>query len=642
MGKYEQLAKDIVKNVGGKENVTGLVHCITRLRFTLKDESLAKDDVLKAMSGVVTVMKSGGQYQVVIGNHVAEVYEDVMPLLGLGDGPAQEPEKKKKLLDRAIDVVSGIFQPILGIMAACGMLKGFNTLFAVLGLYTDTSGVYLVINAAGDALFNFLPLFLGYTAAKKFSLKPMLGLAVGAAMCYPGIQLSTLEAGGEALYTLFGGTMFASPVYMTFLGIPVIAANYTGTVIPVILAVWFASKCEKLFNRIVPDLVKFFFVPMLTLLVTLPVTLLLLGPIATFGSTLISEFTLSIRSFSPAAAGAVVGLTWQILVIFGMHWGFIPVYINNVMTLGYDNVMMPFFACTFATSAVVLAIFFKTKDKKLKEMAIPNFISGIFGVTEPAIYGILLPLKKPFIISCIAGGIGGAFYGHFNFRKFILGGMGIFELPNMMNPDGTMGNIIVAFIGIAISMAVGFVLTMIFYRDKKEEILEEAKTETAALDTAAKEAPQGPVRIASPLKGEAIRLEDVKDEAFASGVLGKGAAVIPSEGVLYAPADGTISAMFPTGHAIGMVTEDGVEVLMHVGMDTVQLDGKGFKPLIQMGDHVKKGQKLLEFDMELIQKTGYSLVTPVLVTNYMQYQDIACGSYGPVAAGGELLEVTVK
>lgn len=642
MEKYQELAADIVRNVGGRENVAGLVHCITRLRFTLKDESLANDDVLKGMSGVVTVMKSGGQYQVVIGNHVAEVYEDVLPLLDLReDGDVNQADGsgagKKRLLDRAIDVVSGIFQPILGIMAACGMLKGFNTLFEALGFYTETSGIYMVINAAGDALFNFLPLFLGYTAAKKFHLKPMLGLAVGAAMCYPSIQLGSLEAGGTALYTLFEGTMFASPVYLTFLGIPVIAANYTGTVIPVILAVWFASKCEKLFNRIVPDLVKFFFVPMLTLLVTLPVTLLLLGPAATFGSMLISEFTLAIRDFSPLVAGAVVGFTWQILVIFGLHWGFIPVYINNVMTLGYDNVMMPFFACTFATSAVVLAIFFKTRDKKLKEMAIPNFISGIFGVTEPAIYGILLPLKKPFVISCIAGGIGGAFYGHFNFRKFILGGMGIFELPNMMNPDGTMGNIIVDFAGIAISMAVGFVLTMMFYRDEKEKVQKLAE-DTESLSEKVEEE----ITVYSPLKGTVIPLDQVEDEAFSSGVLGKGAAVIPEEGVLWAPADGTISAMFPTGHAIGMVTESGAEVLMHVGMDTVKLNGEGFKPLIKAGDQVRKGQPLLEFDMKLIQETGYSLVTPVLVTNYMQYGEIRTLKTGAADRGEALLSVWPK
>lgn len=639
MGKYHELAKEIVKYVGGKENISGLVHCITRLRFTLKDESKAKDDVLKAMEGVVTVMKSGGQYQVVIGNHVPEVFEDVMELIGLQEGDSSGgDEKKGRLLDRAIDVVSGIFQPILGIMAACGMLKGLNTLLVALGLYSAECGGYLIINAAGDALFTFLPLFLGYTAAKKFGLKPMLGLAIGAAMCYPGIQAGTLSAGMEPMYSLLDGTMFASPVYINFFGIPVISVDYTGTVIPVILAVWFASKCEKFFNKLIPDLVKFFFVPMLTLLVTLPVSVIFLGPVATFGSTLISEFTLTIRGFSPLLAGAIVGLTWQILVIFGMHWGFIPVYINNVMTLGYDNVMMPFFACTFATSAVVLAIFFKTKDKKLREMAIPNFISGIFGVTEPAIYGILLPLKKPFIISCIAGGIGGAFYGHFNFRKFILGGMGIFELPNMMNPDGTMGNIIVAFAGIAISMAAGFLLTMLFYKDKPQTVQAEvSETEGSETNVVTVKGKKEKIVLASPLKGKVLQLSEVKDEAFSSGVLGKGAAIEPEEGVLYAPADGTVSALFPTGHAIGLTTQTGLELLMHVGMDTVQLDGKGFQAFVETGEAVKRGQKLLAFDMDLISKAGYSLATPVLVTNCDEFEQVEITEAKEVLAGDSLL-----
>lgn len=648
MSKYQDLAKDIVREVGGKENVTGLVHCITRLRFTLKDESKANDDALKAMSGVVTVMKSGGQYQVVIGNHVADVFEDVLPLLDLGqnNAPVEKEEKKGKFLDRAIDIVSGIFQPILGVMAACGMLKGFNTLFVTLGLYSATSGGYLIINAAGDALFTFLPLFLGYTAAKKFGLKPMLGLALAAAMCYPGIQSSAVSAGAEPLYTLFEGSMFASPVYIDFFGLPVISVDYTGTVIPVILAVWFAARCEKFFNRFVPDLVKFFFVPMLTMLVALPAAVLFLGPIATFGSTLISEFTLMLRSFSPLLAGAVVGATWQILVIFGMHWGFIPVYINNIMTLGYDNVMMPFFACTFATSAVVAALFFKTKDKKIKEMAIPNFISGIFGVTEPAIYGMLLPLKKPFVISCIAGGIGGAFYGHFNFRKFIMGGMGIFELPNMMNPDGSMGNIIVAFAGIALTMVIAFVLTMIFYNEKTTPAIEavsETNETTEAAEAIESAATQTNTTknetIVSPLNGKVIPLSEVKDEAFSSGALGQGAAILPEDGVLYAPADGQIVALFPTGHAIGMSTSNGAEILMHVGMDTVQLDGKGFKPFVQMGDTVKKGQKLLEFDTKLITEAGYSLVTPVLVTNFTQYQSVSPVQTDSVHAGDPLLNV---
>ena len=476
MGKYENLAKDIVRNVGGKENVSSLTHCITRLRFKLKDESKANDEVLKDMEGVVTVMKSGGQYQVVIGNHVPEVYADVMPLLGLEEGEASQEdegdEKSKNLFNRMIDVISGIFQPILGIMAACGMVKGFNALFVALGLYTDTCGGYLILNAIGDGLFTFMPVFLGYTAAKKFNMKPMLGLVIGAIMCYPSIQNSALSAGGEALYTLFQGTMFESQVYTDFFGIPLIAMDYTGTVVPVIFVVYFASKCEKLFQKFIPDLVKFFFVPMLTLLVAIPAGLLIIGPLATFGSTLIAEGVMAVRNFSPLLAGGIVGLFWQILVIFGLHWGFIPVYINNIMTNGFDNVMMPFFACTFATSAVVLAIFCKTKNRHLKEMALPNFISGIFGVTEPAIYGILLPLKKPFIISCVAGGIGGAFYGAFNFRKFMVGGMGIFELPAMIEPDGSWGNFIVALAGIGITMVIAFAATMILYKDKKEEAVE--------------------------------------------------------------------------------------------------------------------------------------------------------------------------
>lgn len=273
-------------------------------------------------------------------------------------------------------------------------------------------------------------------------------------------------------------------------------------------------------------------------------------------------------------------------------------------------------------------------------MAIPNCISGIFGVTEPAIYGILLPLKKPFIISCIAGGIGGAFYGHFNFRKFILGGMGIFELPNMMNPDGTSGNIIVAFAGIAITMAVAFILTMLFYKEKEPvSVSIDSSTDSDAVSDPVSAAASGTISIASPLKGRLIKLSDVQDEAFSSGVLGKGVAVLPEEGALYAPADGTISAFFPTGHAVGMTTEDGAELLIHVGMDTVQLDGKGFTPLVKVNDKVKKGQKLLEFDIGLIQNAGYSLVTPVLVANTDDYADVTSADAESISPGEELLTI---
>lgn len=625
MGKYESLAKEIVKNVGGKENVSSLTHCITRLRFKLKDESKANDQVIKDMDGVVTVMKSGGQYQVVIGNHVPEVYADVMPLLGMEEGSADRAEDAPSgnLFNRAIDIISGIFQPILGIMAACGMVKGLNALFVALGWYPETCGGYLVLNAIGDGLFNFLPLFLGYTAAKKFNLKPMIGLVIGAIMCYPTIQNTALSNRGEALYTLFSGTMFESKVYTDFFGIPLIAMDYTGTVIPVIFVVYFASKCDKFFSKFIPDLVKFFFVPMLTLLISIPVGLLILGPVATFASKIIAEVVMTVRNFSPLLAGAIVGLTWQILVIFGLHWGFIPVYINNIQMNGFDNVMMPFFACTFATSAVVLAIFFKTKNKQLKEMALPNFISGIFGVTEPAIYGILLPLKKPFIISCIIGGIGGGFYGALNFRKFSMGGMGIFELPAMIEPDGSMGNLIVALVGIAITMILAFIVTMILYKEEtpkqeeKETLITEKKQQESCENKMVKQ-----LEIASPIKGTVLKLEKMKDDAFASGVLGKGAAIIPEEGKVYAPTDGVITALFPTLHAIGMQADNGLELLIHIGLDTVQLNGEGFQAMVKQGDRVKKGQLLVTFDKEFIESKGFCLETPVLVTNSDDFLEV--------------------
>lgn len=641
MTVYETLAKEILNSVGGRDNVNSLTHCITRLRFKLKDESKAQDEVLKSMEGVVTVMKSAGQYQVVIGNQVQDVYEQIVPLLHAEQSQAVQSAEKEKLLDRFVDIISGIFQPILGIMAACGMIKGVNMLFMTLGLYAETSGGYRIINAIGDALFTFLPLFLGYTSAKKFGLKPMVGLVIGGIMCYPGIQSSTLSGSLEPLYTMFEGTMFASPVYIDFFGISVISMDYTSTVIPVIFIVYFASKCEKLFSKIVPDLVKFFFVPMLTLLVALPIGFLLIGPVATFGSKIIAETIISIRNVSPMLAGGLVGLTWQILVIFGLHWGFIPVYINNIVTNGYDNVMMPFFACTFATSAVILVIMMKTKDRKMKELCLPNFISGIFGVTEPGIYGILLPLKKPFIISCIAGGIGGAFYGFCNFRKFSMGGMGIFEFPAMMEPDGSWGNLLVAGSGVLLTMLVAVILMLLFYKEKDCEesnrvIIDtdkdaaSMKNETALLED---------IAVWSPVKGEVLELQQVEDAAFSAGILGKGCAIVPTEGEIYAPVDGVLTTLFPTKHALGITSDDGVEVLIHIGLNTVQLNGEGFTAHVQQGARVSRGQHLLSFDLADVKSKGYCLQTPVIITNTKDYLEILSTMQKEVVPDDVLLHV---
>ncbi|MGM0123615.1 PTS system, beta-glucoside-specific IIA component [Enterococcus sp. AZ194] len=618
MRKYEQLAKQIVEEVGGKDNVASLTHCVTRLRFQLKDESKANDDVLKNMDGVVTVMKSGGQYQVVIGNHVADVYNDVLPIIGEIPQGTADSEQQGSLFDRFINVISGIFQPVLGLMSAAGMLKGLNILFSVVGLYTDTSGTYVFLDGISDALFMYLPVILGYTAAKKFNLKPLLGVLLGLALCYPALQLSALSGAGEPLYTLFEGTVFQSPVYLDIFGIPLISVDYTSTVIPIIIIVYFASYCQKLFDKVIPDVVKFFVSPMLTMVVSLTVGFLLIGPLATFGSNLIAEGVIAVRSFSPMVSGALVGFFWQILVIFGLHWGIIPIYINNIMTIGYDNVMMPFFAATFAQTAVVLAMMLKTKDKKLKQIAFPAVISGIFGITEPAIYGITLPRKTPFIISCIASGIAGAYYGFANLKEYIFGGMGIFEFPAMINPETHgMDDIVVAVIGICIAVPIALILTFIFYKDPKEVLETSAVQEATPSELAVKQ-----MTAYSPLTGTVIPQEKIEDVAFSQGLLGKGLGIYPTIGEVVAPFDGTLVTVFPTKHALGIVSDEGLELLIHVGLNTVQLDGQHFTSYVEQGQRVTKGQRLLSFDIQAIEAAGFSVEVPIIVTNTQDYEDI--------------------
>ena len=636
MRKYEQLAKDIILNVGGKENVNSLSHCVTRLRFKLKDESKANDEVLKKMDGVVTVMKSGGQYQVVIGNHVPDVYAVVCDLAGLsGDSQDNsESDSTKGIFNKFIDIVSGVFQPILGVMCAAGIIKGFNAIFSALGLYTATSGEYMMLNAIGDAIFMYMPIILGYTSAKKFKLKPFVGMLIGAALCYPAIQLSALSASSEPLYTLFTGTMFESPVYITFLGLPVIAMDYTSTVVPVILITYLASKLEKMFTKIIPDVVKNFFVPMAVLLVSLPLGFMIVGPIATFGANMVGNLFLALYNFSPILCCVLVGLFWQGLVIFGLHWGLIPIAISNMMTMGFDTILVGAFAPSFAQTAVVAAMYFKLKDKKIKQLCIPAVISGICGVTEPAIYGITLPKKKPFIYSCIGGAVAGAVMGVMNIKTYVMGGLGIFGIPSYINPaTGDMIGVYTSIAAIVVASLVGFLLTFLFWKD--DTVVEESNDnkEQSTIEKTKKEV------IYSPIKGKVKPLEQIKDEAFASGVLGQGVAIEPTEGKVVAPFDGTVMTIFPTKHAIGIVSDNGCELLIHIGLNTVELDGKYFESFVKQGDKIKKGQTLVTFDIENISKEGYCLETPVIVTNFSDYVDVIGNTLQTTDNNEELITV---
>lgn len=639
MEKYQALVKDILKGIGGKENISSVTHCFTRLRFKLKDEALADQDFIIALDGVVTVTRSGGQFQVVIGNHVPDVYATLMDEAGLSDNeeaPSSD-DGNQNLVSRFIDIVSGIFQPVIGLFCAVGILKGVNALFIALGIYGYEDGAYILFNAIGDALFMFLPALLGMTAAKKFGLKPFTGFVAGAILCYPAIQASNLAALSDPLYMLFEGSAFASPVYFEFFGIPVIAMDYTSTVIPIILIVFVAAKFQKLFDKIIPDVIKSFFVPLLTLMCSLILGLLIIGPIATFASNGIASGMSTLYGVAPALAGLLIGGFWQVLVIFGLHWGLVPIYINNIVTQGFDQILLPYFATVFAQSAVVLAIFFKTKDKKLKSIAIPAFISGLCGITEPAIYGITLPRKKPFIISCIASGLAGAYFGYNGLREFIIGGNGIFEFTSLINPEtGDMSNVIVAAIGSVFAMVFAFVLTYITYKEKTETVATEQ-----TVDTNQPVALVNKEVILSPIVGEIKPLCEVKDDAFAQGALGKGLAIEPTVGEVVAPVDGTLTTFFPTGHALGITTDQGTEILIHVGMDTVQLEGKFFTPKVKQGERIVKGQVLLEFDIEGIKAAGYELLTPVVITNYANFLDVVDTDVPVVGLDDPLLTVVL-
>ena len=631
MGKYEQLAKDIVKNVGGQENILSLTHCITRLRFQLKDESKANDAVLKNMEGVVTIMKSGGQYQVVIGNHVPKVFEDVCTVANInaevvsGDAP-------KGIFNKIIDIISGCFQPFLGVLCAGGMIKGLNALLIFLNVYTNTSGVYVTLNAIGDSVFTFMPVLIGYTASKKFKLNPMIGLVIGMSLCYPNIQLNALKA-GEVLGVLFPGTFMESSYYLNFFGIPLVANNYTSSVVPALIIVAFAAQVQKVGKKFIPEMLQNFFVPFFVLLIALPVGFLVIGPIITILTNILMAGFTSIYEFSPILMGVMVGFFWQVLVIFGLHWSIIPINLIMLTSMGYSNVMIGSFGCSFAQTAVIIAMFFKLKDKKLKQLCIPAIASGICGVTEPAIYGISLPKKKPFVFSMIGGACGGATMALMGARQFTSGGLGIFGVVNYIdNANSDASGMVAAFATIAVAMSVGFLLTYFFWKD--DTVVEET-----SIDSDTNKVSVARDVIVSPIKGNVIPLTSIKDDAFAQGALGKGMAIQPSEGIVYAPVNGTVTTLFPTLHAIGITSDNGIEVLIHIGMDTVQLEGKYFKALIKQGDHVTCGQEMIHFDMKAIQAEGFCLDTPVVITNTNDFLDIVEVGQGHVTPKSDLITV---
>lgn len=492
--KYDGLARIIIQNVGGKDNINSVAHCVTRLRFKLKDEGKANDEVLEQTDGVLQIMHAGGQYQVVIGPHVTDVYEAVLQvghLTGGGevdlDGNPVEggaDDRPKGALNFIMDLVSGIVQPTLGLLAAAGTLKGLLSLLGFFGVMTSTDGSYMVINAVADGFFYFLPIMLGYTSAKKFGCNEFVGLAMGAALVYPAMVNSTA---GEALGSVLGGTPFEMSYYHTFFGIPIImpASGYTSSVVPIIVSMFFVAKIEKFFKKIVSSLVAFFMVPMLTILVGVVLTYLLIGPIASMLTSLVLllfNVVTALPVVGGTLAGVVVGGLWQVLVIFGLHWALVPLSIANIGANGMDTVLVGKVACEMGQIAVVLAIYLKTRDKKVRAIALPSIVTGLFGTTEPAIYGVTLPRMKPFVFSCIAGAISGGVATFFGAKIFVSGYSGILALARYIDPNpGGMGIMSAVYAGIAMVVAVviGFLLTWFFWDEKGWEARKGAKKRAA-------------------------------------------------------------------------------------------------------------------------------------------------------------------
>ncbi|MCR4830081.1 MAG: beta-glucoside-specific PTS transporter subunit IIABC [Pseudobutyrivibrio sp.] len=603
--KYDGLARIIIQNVGGKDNIESITHCITRLRFKLKDESKANTDILKGTDGVVTVIQSGGQYMVVIGNHVPQVFDAVISVghlenkSALAGGESDDgPKEKQNPFNAFISIVTSVFTPFLGVLSACGILKGVLALLSAVGVLAGDGSTYNLLYSLGDAAFYFLPPILGVTAAKKFKLPELEGLVLGLALVYP-----YLTDGAHDIASLFGIPVSMPP-----------SGNYTSSVIPIIASVAFAAWFENKFvKKIVPDTIKLFAVPLITVTVTYCLTLFIIGPVASTIANVLGLFFNSLMEFSPILMGAIVGFFWQILVMFGLHWSLVPISLSNMATTGQDVILVAMLGTTFAQTGAVMGIYLKTKDKKLKGLAPAAIVSGMAGVTEPAIYGLTLPKKAPFFRTCAIAGVGGAALCTLGVKAFQSAGMGIFAYPAYVNSQtkDTSGMIIAIIISL-LCLVAGVVSELVFYKDEAVAEKKEIKVDGSV----------NAENIAAPIKGEIKELADIEDAAFSSGAMGKGLAIVPTEGKVYAPADGTVTAFFNTGHAVGISTDNGAEIIIHVGMDTVKLEGQGFEPKVKQGDTVKKGDLLLEFDIDYIKNQGYSVDTPVIVTNTDKYADV--------------------
>lgn len=582
---YKDCAETILASIGGEKNIRKIYHCATRLRVEVVD--IKKIDVkrIEKITGIAGTNLSGNQFQVIIGTDVTNVYREISKISNISD------ESAHKEKESIISLIAGIFTPILPAIIGGGMIKALLALLSAFSLI-DTSGqTFAIISLIGDAPFYFLPFLVAYTASQKFKSNLIISMSFAGVLLYPA--LSTL--GGEA------GTV-------AFFGIPVISATYSSSVIPIILTVWIQSYAERLFDHIWKP-VRSFLKPMLTLLLVAPVMLIAIGPLGTWCGDIMAAGLNWINEIAPWMPATLMGAFSPLIVMTGMHYSLMPLGFAQMTTIGYITIDLPgMLAANVAQGAAALCVGFKTKDKQLKELAFSSGFTAVLGITEPAMYGVNLKLKKPFYAVMIGGAAGGLYAGLSGLACFAPGSPGLATLPLFIGGANPMGNLTNALITVAIAFVVTFIITWVIGFE-----------DTVPQNDSISE----PLSINSPLEGVVVDLATVNDSTFSSGLMGKGCAIQPTDNIVYSPCAGRITSLFPTKHAIGLTSNDGREILIHVGLNTVRLNGEGFELFVQQGDQVKLGQKLMMFDKEALEKNGFDTITPVIVLNASETDTIS-------------------
>ena len=616
---YEKIAQQILQLVGNKQNIISVNHCFTRLRFQLKDNNKANREKLLQTEGVISVVESSGQYQVVLGNKVTKIYDALLPLIGEINSIKQE-QPKVSIGIKILNAFAAIFTPIIPAIAASGMLKGILAIAVIIGNYYSTDiktyNTYIILHAASDAVFYFMPIILGYTAAKVFKAHEFISMIIGATLCYPSMV-----------------SLMTSKSEVTFFAIELTKANYTSSVIPIIIAVFILSYIQRFLEKIIPEVLKIIMVPTFSLLIMIPATLLIFGPIGIYIGEFINWIYYYIMGVSPILLGAFIGGVWCILVIFGAHRAIVPIGINDVAQTGRQNLLAFAGAANFAQAGAAFGVFFKTKNKNLKTVAASATVTALFGITEPAIYGANLRLKRPMICAVICGAIAGGLMGWGGSYGNAFANQGVLTIP-VYAEAGTKA-FLCYLIGIGFAFFGSCIMTMIvgFNDIPNEEASKTVQTTSSTQLTS-------DTTIVSPVAGEVIALDQVKDEAFSSGAMGKGIAVYPRVGEIVAPEDCTVTALYPTLHAMGIKLDNGIELLIHIGIDTVNLQGKYFQSYVHAGQHITKGTKLVSFDIDKI-KQQFDLTTSIIVVNSEQYKNIEYCQQAQVSVTDNLLVIHV-